>query len=436
MISGWVEDRDELPLRQISLTDEADISSISRCIARCRRVDVEEQRTSTALGHYGFWSLLNLQRPSPPDRGVSVMLTTGRERRTFPCKPQLVGDERLRELACGYLAGARYLGDPTTEAFLQLDGGAGRCLIDFNSELAQRLVAGAHVARFESTVRSSYEGSVIVCLYGKPDFLMLQAALFSACPGSEAYEYIYVSNSPELTDRLVKDATNAARIYGLSITLVLLPGNVGFGLANNAGVNAARSSRILLVNPDVLPREPDWARRHSALVQNLPPEQVSLFGVPLYYGDGSLMHAGMYFVLEEGLSVVHQRVTGTEIMRTEHYGKGAPPGTERLLQARPVPAVTGAFMSFDRAWFEHLGGFSSEFIFGHYEDADLCLRSLQAGRPAWIQRLPFWHLESRGSSHHPSHDGGRIVNRWNLTRRWAELVASELCGENPRMLAS
>ena len=236
-------------------------------------------------------------------------------------------------------------------------------------------------------------------------------------------------------ERLVKDATIACRVYGLAISLVLLPGNAGFGVANNAAVNAASSDRILLINPDVLPRNADWAAWHTQAVRNLPPEQVALFGVPLYYGDGSLMHGGMYFEIEQGFSFRNNRTVSRDLMRVEHYGKGVPPETREFRTPRAVPAVTGAFMSIDRAWFESLGGFSPEFIFGHYEDADLCLRSLQAGRPAWIQDLPLWHLESRGSPRHPIHQTGALVNRWNLTSRWSELVKSELSGAHPALFA-
>jgi GT2 family glycosyltransferase len=93
--------------------------------------------------------------------------------------------------------------------------------------------------------------------------------------------------------------------------------------------------------------------------------------------------------------------------------------------------VTGAFMSFDRAWFERLGGFSPEFIFGHYEDVDLCLRSLQAGTPAWLHDIPFWHLESAGGKRGPIHNAARLVNRWHLTAKWGGLVKTELNGRSP-----
>jgi GT2 family glycosyltransferase len=347
----------------------------------------------------------------------------------------VISDLRLRDFALGLLVKSRYAGDPTTMAFLQLDQGAGRALIDLHLEASRAICSGAHVARFGEQ-RASYEGSIIVCLYGKPDFLMLQAALFSALPGFERYEFIYVCNSPELADRLTKDATIACRTYGGTITLLLMPDNVGFGVANNAAANLARSGRLLLVNPDVLPRTEDWAARHAAILENLPADQTALFGVPLYYDDGSLMHGGMYFELEECLALGVGRIFARDVLRTEHYGKGAPPATAEYLRARPVPAVSGAFMSIDREWFERLGGFSPEYIFGHYEDGDLCLRSLSAGKPAWIHDIPFWHLESRGSTRLPVHDGGRLVNRWNLTTRWGDFVKQELNGRHPRYFAT
>jgi N-terminal domain of galactosyltransferase len=118
-------------------------------------------------------------------------------------------------------------------------------------------------------------------------------------------------------------------------------------------------------------------------------------------------------------------------LRVEHYGKGAPPLAARFIKSRAVPAVTGAFMSFDRKWFENVGGFSEEFVFGHYEDADLCLKSLQKGISPWIHDIKLWHLEGKGSHRLPVHEGASIVNRWLFNRRWADKVIPNLLGQSP-----
>jgi len=193
-------------------------------------------------------------------------------------------------------------------------------------------VAGAHVERFGPRGRK-FRGSLVVCLYGKPEYLFLQNALFTGGAGFDDYEMIYVSNSPEMAEKLMKDMRTGAQVYGLTQTLVLLPGNAGFGAANNVAVNHASSDRILIVNPDVFPRDEDWARKHTHVVTNLPKIQTEIFGVPLYYDDGTMMHGGMYFEYDTGLTVDKSAVSGRRMVRVEHYGKGAPTWSEEYTKA-------------------------------------------------------------------------------------------------------
>jgi hypothetical protein len=118
-------------------------------------------------------------------------------------------------------------------------------------------------------------------------------------------------------------------------------------------------------------------------------------------------------------------------LRVEHFGKGAPPFTTGFIKSRPVPAVTGAFMSVERNWFETIGGFSEDYVFGHYEDADFCLKSLRRGIPPWVHDIKLWHLEGKGSHRHLVHDGASIVNRWLFNKRWAQEVVPNLLGQAP-----
>ena len=241
--------------------------------------------------------------------------------------------------------------------------------------------------RFGPTQRKP-KVSVIVPLYGIGDYLFLQASAYAHGRDIAAYEFIYVVNSPELIEPLYREARIAQMIYGLTQTLVLLPGNVGFGTANNTGVQFARGDRLLCLDPDVFPRDPHWARRHLEILATLPEAQTRLFGTTLYYDDGSLMHGGMYFEVD---AAIHASATSTmrrTMVRVEHSGKGAPPWANQYVASRPVPAVSGAFLSVDRAWFEQLSGFSEDYVFGHYEDADLCLKSLQAGRARLAAQHP------------------------------------------------
>ena len=143
------------------------------------------------------------------------------------------------------------------------------------------------------------------------------------------------------------------------------------------------------------------------------------------------MHGGMYFEFDTGVSLDAGRVSQRQLLRVEHYGKGAPTWATRFTTPRPVPAVTGAFMSVDRGWYEKLGGFTEEYVFGHYEDADLCLKSIQAGTVPWIHDIRLWHLEGQGSHRLPVHEGGSLVNRWLFTNTWSEAVSNGLYGPEP-----
>jgi GT2 family glycosyltransferase len=188
---------------------------------------------------------------------------------------------------------------------------------------------------------------------------------------------------------------------------------------------------VIFINPDVFPRDRLWAQKHEALIETLPREHTAIFGAPLYYDDGSLMHGGMHFVVDQGLSVKPGAISAHRMVRVEHYGKGAPVWSDKYTGSRPVPAVTGAFISADREWFQSLGGFTEDYIFGHYEDADLCLKSLRQGVPVWLHDIRFWHLEGKGSVRLPPHEGGSLVNRWLFTRRWGNAIAAGLAGPAP-----
>ncbi len=433
---GWVDDRG-LPLATLTLTLPGGRTAESTAIARCRRADAESA-IGCPPGHLlGFYAIIDLAQPQPPAPGTTIHLHCGPARQAqIPYTPRLhlVSPAALRDSVFEYLAAAAYFGNPPVEAFLQLNAGIGQALLALNANLSAHITARAHVERFGNHTRR-FRATIIVCLYGRPEYLFLQAALFAAAPGAADYEYLYVSNSPELTEQLHREARLAAQIYGLAFTMVTLPANAGFGAANNVAAAHAATDRLIILNPDVIPATPDWPARHAALLESLPPEQTALFGVPLFYDDGALMHAGMFFEHDVGLSVRPDGVTRQELLHVEHYGKGAPPDFPAFRRPRPVPAITGAFMSADRAWFERLGGFSEQYVYGHYEDADLCLRAWQAGGQVWLHDLPFWHLEGKGSTRLPPHEGGSLINRWHFTQTWLPTVQDGFLGQTPARLA-
>lgn len=431
MIVGWVDDAtDAVDCIRISGGNWR-VSVDGSRLVRLRRQDVEGALGVGAAHLFGYFGFLFFNKPLPssPVCSVEMCLQSGLNA-TVDMNARHVDDLEMRNVALSYLAAASFMGNPHIEGVACLDAGLGEQIVRFNRAITTRIVTAPYVERFGRKDRQP-KTSLIVCLYGKAEFQFVQNCLYSGLPGIEDYEFIFVSNSPELAETLLQEAKSTTLAYGLDQTVVILSGNAGFGAANNAAVRASLASRVIALNPDVFPRDPDWARKHSDLVQVLPTQQTRMFGAPLYYDDGSLMHGGMYFERDTGISMASGKPKAVSMVRVEHYGKGAPHWTTHFNEPRPVPAVTGAFISVDRGWFERLEGFTESYVFGHYEDADLCLKSIDKGTPAWMHDLRMWHLEGKGSTRLPPHEGGSLVNRWLFSKTWLKTIESGLLGQAP-----
>ena len=146
------------------------------------------------------------------------------------------------------------------------------------------------------------------------------------------------------------------------------------------------------------------------------------------------MHSGMYFerdpfVYRNSLNRMENDGLGLRngtLMRVEHYDKGVPFEESRWRRPMPVPAISGAVMAFDKQLFEKIGGFSTRYIYGHYEDADLSLRwADEIGRVAIHPDLRLVHLEGQGSRPRgEQYRGAAIANRYFFTGRYKALFDS------------
>jgi len=429
LILGWVYDvLDAVAWMRITGADwRLDLDG--PCLARVRRADLPGGLGGAAeIGYFGLGfgdRTIGCAGAAVVEIGLRSGVVLAAE-----ATPSVISGEQIREIALAYIARAHRAGEAQIRTAGYLGHGMGEQLLALNRSIVGRLVASPYLERFGPEV-GELAGSIVVCLYGKPEFLFLQAALFSNRPGIGAYEFIYVLNSPELAEAVLNEARSAAAIYGLAISVVVLAGNAGFAAANNVAARVARCGRLLFVNPDVFPKDPNWALRHSAVLLSRPARETTLFGGTLYYDNGSLMHGGMYLDLDVGATFAREQASRWGLLRVEHYGKGAPPDDAEATRPRPVTAVTGAFISVERDWFEALSGFSIDYMLGHYEDADLCLRSLEGGVAPWLHDLKLWHLEGGGGTRQEPHEGAAHVNRWLFTTRWQNAGAAGLLGRNP-----
>jgi GT2 family glycosyltransferase len=81
-------------------------------------------------------------------------------------------------------------------------------------------------------------------------------------------------------------------------------------------------------------------------------------------------------------------------------------------------------MAFERSHFERIDGFSTRYIYGHYEDADLSFRWAQEnGRVLIDPYLRLVHLEGQGSkARGEQYHGAKVANRHLFSLRYNALI--------------
>ena len=249
--------------------------------------------------------------------------------------------------------------------------------------------------------------SIIVPLYRNLGFLRFQVAALAEKAVSDHAELIYVLDSPEQRGEAEHLLRGLYALYRLPMTLVVMPGNLGYSAANNSGAIEARAPVLLLLNSDVVPCTPGWLAPLRAALDG---KGVGAVGPKLLFDDGSIQHAGLFF---------ERDADGTWF--NAHYHKGMPRHWPGALRPRHVPAVTGAALLVRKALFESVGGVCEDYIIGDYEDSDLCLRIRQAGASiAYVPDSELYHFERRSIRLHPGYTRtlASLYNRRLHHRRW------------------
>ena len=131
-------------------------------------------------------------------------------------------------------------------------------------------------ACFGPIVSDSAHTTIVIPLYRLwHPFMQGHLAAFSMDPSFCAgqVEVMYVVDDPEIEHQVL----NWARIYlhdcPYPVRIISLIHNYGFGMACNIGVTAVKTSRLLLMNSDVMPVKPGWldTMQQYGLLSHSPP---------------------------------------------------------------------------------------------------------------------------------------------------------------------
>lgn len=257
--------------------------------------------------------------------------------------------------------------------------------------------------------------SLIVPLYGRIDLLSHQLAHFADDADFQRCELIYVLDDPRLTNDFVALCRREYPLFRVPFKTVISGVNLGYAGATNLGARQASGDSLVLLNSDVLPREPGWLTRLMAVFDTL--EQPGALGPKLLFADGLIQHAGMSFFQEPTLP---------GFWFNDHPDKGLPNDRTENPAPRQVDAVTGACLLLKRSVYWEVGGLSEDYILGDFEDSDLCLKLRAAGYGIWYTpQVELYHLE-RLSFPHAGDLGWRTnlsrYNAWVQTRRWGAAI--------------
>jgi hypothetical protein len=438
LMTGWSDDRFN-PLAEVNLETRAGIRHNWTAFPRLVRTDVERTLEARPGHRFGFLLVAapvgGTAAPIDPRTANAPVFrfASGVENRPRR-EPAVATDADLRDLALAALPIAA-AGELDTEVIYRiLDQHVGVQLAAINRLIIDQARSRRLIERF-GPERGRYRGSIISVLRGRADQIVPRLALVGGGPGGNEYEYIVVVTNSEQFEPALRAARVAEATLGLALAVVLQPGGDTAGTGEEVAADIARSDRLIFMDQSVLPRHPDWALRHSALVDEAPAVQTRVMGGLLYHPDGSLSHGGYYFEQETSLlprpQDLPQRITTVRLKAVTHP---APVATRPSPPARAVAGVPAAFLSVDRAWFEVLGGFTRQYSRAVYDDIDLCLRSLKRGVPAWIHPLPLWYFERRSPARPEPSRGGMILNGWLLHRQWDSMIVPELLGPEPELL--
>ena len=255
--------------------------------------------------------------------------------------------------------------------------------------------------------------SIIIPLYRRLDFMKVQLATLANDPEIKYCEIIYVLDSPEQEDELRNFLLNHCTLYQLPVKLVIMKRNSGYAAANNAGASQAIGKYLVLLNSDVFAKTKGWVIKMAEFYARTP--KIGALGAKLLYEDGALQHAGMFFAQ-----------TTFPFWLTLHYYKGLPGNYAPAQKNRPVPAVTGACLMIDRKLYEEVGGLTTDYVIGDFEDSDLCLKCRALGYESWyFAEATLYHLERQSVPLNSVYNGGLA---WRLNgrlhhKRWGATIS-------------
>ena len=199
----------------------------------------------------------------------------------------------------------------------------------------------------------------------------------------QTYEVIVVDNASR--DRSI---TSLNDDYP-EVELILNPDNIGFGRANNLGIDRAKGKYVFLINSDTYLLN-DAVAIFWDYMERPDHADVGCCGGALFYPDGkNQMCFGNFPSMLEAISLL-----GFYVFFKDYFNKHICSGVVNYSpENKTVDYITGADMFIRKSALEKTGNFDPEF-FMYFEETELSFRLKKAGyRSVLIPGAQIVHLE-------------------------------------------
>ena len=210
--------------------------------------------------------------------------------------------------------------------------------------------------------------SIIIVNYNVKEFVKNLLYSLEKALVELSSEIIIVDNAS--VDGSVEDIRNKFP----NVTLIANDENVGFGKANNQGLEIAKGEYILLLNPDTIVKE-DTFKNLIEFMQSNP--NAGMVTCKVLNPDGTLQLACRRSF--PGPWTSFTKVTGLSRLfpKSKLFARYNLTYLDEN-ETNEVDAVSGSFMMFKNEVYQKVGGFDSRF-FMYGEDLDLCYRVQSEG---------------------------------------------------------
>ncbi|ETA80691.1 glycosyltransferase [Youngiibacter fragilis] len=224
----------------------------------------------------------------------------------------------------------------------------------------------------------------------------------------ENIEIIIIENNStekgtfEYYDRISREHDN--------IKVVEYKGSFNYSAINNYGVRFSKGEYLLLLNNDTEIINHDCIEE---MLGHCMREEVGIVGAKLYYGDGSIQHAGVIIGL--GGIAGHAFVS---------LKKGDSGYLNRENSAQDYSAVTAACLMTKKSVFESVGGFTEEMEVA-FNDIDYCMKVRSSGKlVVYTPYAELFHYESKSRGLDDTPEKAKRFNSEveRFAKRWPEIL--------------